>query len=383
MEAILAVRLGAMGDVLHALPAVAALRDAFPEARIGWAVEERWAELLCSPNALLSAPGAAPDAPRSAAKPLVDAIHPVNTAAWRSALLSDETWGEAAGALRGLRASGYEAAIDFQGLMKSALVAQASGAPLRLGFADPRESAATLFYTRAVAREGTHVVEMNLGLAQALIGRDASGIAPTLAPKTTARAWGTSVVAGGTPALPVRFELPRDPEAEAWCDAELRRRGLERFLLLAPGGGWGAKLWPAARYGEAARALAADGLRTLINYGPGEEALAQEVAAASGGAAQALSCSVSELITLTRRARLFLGGDTGPMHLAAALGVPVVAIFGPTDPARNGPFGTRNIVLRSPASQTSYAHRPETDPGLLAIATEEVVTAARRLEDIA
>lgn len=347
MEAILAVRLGAMGDVIHALAAVAALRDAFPEARIGWAVEERWAELLCAPGEMM-------DLPRSAAKPLVDVVHPVDTAAWRSAPLSDETWGETVDSLRGLRAARYEAAIDFQGLMKSALVAKASGAPVRLGFADPKESAAKLFYTRAVARSGTHVVEMNLALARALSGKEAA---------------------------PARFELPRDPDAEAWCDAELRRRGAERFLLLTPGGGWGAKLWPAARFGEAARALAQDDLRTLVNYGPGpsEAALAQEVVAASGGAAEALSCSVSELIALTRRTQLFLGGDTGPMHLAAALGVPVVTIFGPTDPARNGPFGKRNVVLRSAASQTSYAHRSAVDPGLLAITTEEVVAAARRL----
>jgi heptosyltransferase-1 len=354
MEAILAVRLGAMGDVIHALAAVAAVRDAFPEARIGWAIDERWAELLCSPNALLCAPGAAPDAPRSPAKPLVDVIHPLDAAAWRSAPLSDETWGETVDAVRDLRAARYEAAIDFQGLMKSALVAQASGAPLRLGFADPKESAAKLFYTRAAARTGTHVVEMNLGLAHVLTGQEAA---------------------------PARFELPRDPDAEAWCDAELRRRGAERFLLLAPGGGWGAKLWPAARYGEAARALAADGLLTLVNYGPDpkEAALAQEVVSASGGAAQPVSCSVSELIALTRRAQLFLGGDTGPMHLAAALGVPLVAVFGPTDPARNGPFGRRNVVLRSPASRTSYAHRSEVDPGMLAITAEEAVAAARRL----
>ncbi len=354
MEAILAVRLGAMGDVIHALAAVAALRDAFPAARIGWAIEERWAELLCAPSALLGTSDAAPDSLRSSAKPLVDVVHPLDTAAWRSAPLSDETWAETVDSLRGLRAAGYEAAIDFQGLLKSALVAKASGAPVRLGFADPKESAAALFYTRGVARTGTHVVEMNLALAHALTGQEAAA---------------------------ARFELPHDSDAEAWCSAELRRRGAERFLLLAPGGGWGAKLWPAARYGEAARALAADGLRTLVNHGPGpnEAALAQQVVAASGGAAQPLFCSVSELIALMRRAQLFLGGDTGPMHLAAALGVPVVTIFGPTDPARNGPFGTRNVVLRSAASQTSYAHRAQVDPGLLAITAEEVVAAARRL----
>ena len=106
MEAILAVRLGAMGDVIHALAAVAALRDAFPEARIGWAIEERWMELLCAPGAPL-------DSPPSAAKPLVDVVHPLDTAAWRSAPLSDETWGETVDSLRGLRAAGYDAAIDF------------------------------------------------------------------------------------------------------------------------------------------------------------------------------------------------------------------------------------------------------------------------------
>jgi heptosyltransferase-1 len=352
MEAILVVRLGAMGDVIHALPAVAALRDAFPQVRIGWVIEERWAELLCSPNALLCAPSEAPDSSRSAAKPLVDVVHPLDTSAWRAAPLSDESWSEAASALRSLRSARYDAAIDFQGLLKSALVAQASGAGLRLGFADPREAASKLFYSRAVARQGAHVVDMNLALAQALTGSKAS---------------------------PARFELPRDPEAEAWCDAELRRRGIDRFLLLAPGGGWGGKLWPAARFGEAARLLAADGLRALVNHGPGEEALAQEVVAASGGAAQALPCSLSELIALTRRAQLLLGGDTGPMHLAAALGVPVVAVFGPTDPARTGPFGKRSEALRSPDSQTTFSHRRKIDPGLLTIATEDVVAAARRL----
>ena len=138
-------------------------------------------------------------------------------------------------------------------------------------------------------------------------------------------------------------------------------------------------MWPAERYGQVARELAKDGLRSLVNYGPGEQALASAVEAASEGTAQRISCSVSELIALTRRARLFIGGDTGPMHMAAALKVPVVAVFGPTNPARNGPFGTKSVVLRSASSVTDHARRREPEQGLLHITVGEVVAAARKL----
>jgi heptosyltransferase-1 len=151
------------------------------------------------------------------------------------------------------------------------------------------------------------------------------------------------------------------------------------FAILNPGAGWGAKRWPAERYGEVARGLGDLGVRSILNYGPGEEELVRVAGVASGGTAQAMSCTISELIALTRRARLFIGGDTGPLHLAAALRVPVVAIYGPTDPARNGPYGTRSIVLRSAESVTSHARRAAADEGLLAIGSEAVVGAAKRL----
>ena len=122
-------------------------------------------------------------------------------------------------------------------------------------------------------------------------------------------------------------------------------------------------------------------MHAVLNYGPGEEDLAREAEAASEGAAKPMKCSISELIALTRRARLFVGGDTGPLHLAAALRVPVVAIYGPTDPARNGPYGTRSIVLRSEESVTSHARRAEADEGMLAIGSEAVVAAANKLLD--
>src|SRR6202030_3980698 len=153
------------------------------------------------------------------------------------------------------------------------------------------------------------------------------------------------------------------------------------FAILNPGAGWGAKRWPAERYGQVAKELAKDGLCSLINYGPGEEVLAAAVEAGSEGTARKISCSLSELIALTRRARLLIGGDTGPLHLAAALKIPVVAIFGPTNPVRNGPFGTPSIVLRSATSITDHTRHSGPELGLLEIPVAEVVAAARKLLD--
>jgi heptosyltransferase-1 len=174
-------------------------------------------------------------------------------------------------------------------------------------------------------------------------------------------------------------ELPSDPDAEARITQNLARHGIRDFALLNPGAGWGAKRWPAKRYGEVARKLASAGILPLVNYGPGEEDLFRAVLAASGGAARPTKGSITDLIALTRRARVFIGGDTGPMHLAAALGVPVVAIFGPTDPARNGPYGTRSIVLRSPASPTTHKRHARPEEGLLGIEPDAVAAAALKL----
>ncbi|HYN14230.1 MAG TPA: glycosyltransferase family 9 protein [Terriglobales bacterium] len=345
MEKLLILRLGSMGDIVHALPGAAALRRAFPSATIGWAVEQRWSELLCAAGAENAASG-------SPEKPLVDTLHFINTVAWRKALFSDEMWKQAWSALSALRAAHYELAVDFQGAWKSAGLALWSAAPERVGFDSPRERPAAIFYTHRVRATVPHVVDQGLELAAAVAGKELG---------------------------PARFPLPCSTVGEAWCNDELRRRGLQDFALLGPGGGWGAKLWPAENYGQVAAALAHEGLPSLINFGPGEEELARAVEEASGGAAQPLSCSLRELIALARRARLFIGGDSGPMHLAAALGVPVVAIFGPTDPARNGPYGTRSIVLRHAASTTSYTHHDRPDEALQSIPAEEVVRAALRL----
>jgi heptosyltransferase I len=340
---LLVVRLSAMGDIIHTLPAVAALREAFPHATLGWLVEERWAELLCT----LRYPRSGR---RSEQRPLVDRLHSVNTAEWRRTLFSFNTWQQMAVGLSELRGVRYDAAIDFQGAIRSALLARWSGAPVVYGTAQPRENAASMWYTRQIFPSGTHVVEQALALAQAVIQHS-------------------------MPDAPLT--LPVDPDAEQKITT-LAAGGCG-FAILSPGAGWGAKQWPAERYGVVARELEKLGIQSLVNYGPGEEELAATVEATSQGTARRVSCSVAELIALTRRARLFIGGDTGPMHLAAALKIPVVAIFGPTNPARNGPFGTRSVVLRSASSATSHARTPEPEQGLLEITPEEVVAAARQL----
>jgi heptosyltransferase-1 len=344
-NSILIVRLGAMGDVVHGLPVVGALRIAFPEARLGWLIEERWAELLCT----LPTPRSGPRSPQ---RPLVERIHTVNTKLWRASPFTLQTWERIAAGLSDLRAERYDVAIDLQGAVRSSLLARWSGAPVIYGFAQPRENLATMFYTRQIIVAGDHVVEQNLSLAQAIVG----------------------------PSMKVpSVELPCDPDAEQECDRWLKDHGIEQFVLLNPGAGWGAKQWPPERYGQVARQLTEDGLKPLINFGPGEEVIARAVGASGGCAAEVFTGSLTQLIAITRRARLFVGGDTGPMHLSAACGVPVVGIFGPTNPARNGPFRTRNIVLRSSSSATSYSHQAEPDSGLLDISPEQVVAAARQL----
>ena len=300
---ILVIRLSAIGDVVLTLPAVAALRRSFPEARISWAVGSKARELL-------------------EGSPLLDQIIEVETAKWNKRR-PGEAWRSAAGAFRRLRENPVDVALDFQGLLKSALVARLSGARRRLGFAtdELRERAGRAFLTEQIGRaEGGHVIEKNLRLAEALGAR-----------------------------RPAEYEFPIavPPGDEAFVQTELARHDLDQFAILNPGGGWVTKLWAPHNYSALADWLwRTHGLRTVVTYGPGEEGLARSVAQASRRATPvALATSLKQFVALARRARLFVGGDTGPMHLAAAAGAPIVALFGPTAAHRNGPFAPRDVSL--------------------------------------
>jgi heptosyltransferase I len=351
MAKILIARLGAMGDILHALPAVTSIRAALPGATLGWLVEDRWTELLTARG-----PKSSPET-LSPQKPVVNLIHTVDTKGWRQRFFRPGTLAEMRGARRRVCDVHYDLVLDFQGAIKSAILARWSGAAQIAGFCDPREPAARFFYSRKFPRAGEHVIEQNHALAAQALQPYLDGKELKLLPPS----------------------LPCDPAAEAWAQSEIARLGIASFAILNPGAGWEGKQWPPERFGAVAQGLAKHNIKSLVNAAPGEEALARTVVGAGGGHAFAVEANIGQLIALTRRARLFVGGDTGPMHLAAALGVPTVALFGPTEPVRTGPFGEKAIALRHPESETTFSHHRDPDAGLLQINPDEVIAAARHL----
>jgi ADP-heptose:LPS heptosyltransferase len=247
-------------------------------------------------------------------------------------------------AIAALRAARIDAALDLQGLWKSGFWARASGAPRRIGFggAARREPLSSLLLTErhALPAGVVHVIDKNLALLSTL-GLDAVG----------------------------RRDFPLPPLAReaARVDRELAVLGLERPVLFHPGGGWSSKLWPAESYGELASRLARRNIPTLVCWGPGEEALVQRVVAASNGTAIAsFPASLLEFAALASRARAIVAADTGPLHLAGAVGTPAVALFGPTDPARNGPWNPADLVLqRRPPCFPCHRRECTTHRGIL------------------
>ena len=340
---LLIVRLGAMGDILHAMPAVTALRKAHPDWTIGWAVEPRWQGLLRAPTA---------SAERNAAMPLVDRVHLIDPKQWGRQPLHLSTLRDLGRVRRELKAEHYDVCVDLQGAVRSAILGRWAGASRMIGEAEPRERAARWFFGERAATTGRHVIEQAGEVLETVAG-DELPITPPL--------------------------LPRDAAAEVWVDGLLSGRVGVPLAIINPGAGWGAKRWPAERYGLVARELAARGIGVVVNIGPDDVELGEQLVSASEGTAVAVNPTLGELIELTRKSSLLIAGDTGPLHLACALGKPVVGIFGPTDPARNGPFGCEFRVLRHPESKRDHSRRSEPEAGLLTITPEEVVAAAEEL----
>jgi heptosyltransferase-1 len=339
---VLIVRLGAMGDVLHAMPAVTALREAFPQWHLGWVIEPRWAPLLSAGESA---------EPGSAEMPLVDCVHRAHARGWARAPLRPATWAEIGRVRRELEHGGYDLTIDLQGAVRSAWMGRMARAPL-VGEAHPREAPARWLFARCVGTHAAHVIEQAAEVVEGALHRTLPRPLPSPG-------------------------LPRSAAAEQWA---AEQAGEAAIALIHPGAGWGAKRWPPERYGRLARELATRlGTRALVNAGPGEESIARAVVEASDGAARIMATSLDQLIALTRRAALAIGGDTGPLHLASALGTPVVGIFGPTDPARNGPYGGAFRVLRHPESQRDHTRRSQPEAGLLTITEAEVLQMAEEL----
>jgi heptosyltransferase-1 len=281
---------------------------------------------------------------------MVRRVHLAETKLWSKAPASPTTLRSIFELRRELRSEGFELAVDMQGTLRSAVIGRMSGSGQLAGYADPREALAAKFYGRPLERKGRHVMEQGA----ALLGE----------------ACGVALEAGGV-------ELPHEGWADAWAGEEV---GGRRSCLVAAGAGWPAKCWAVEKYGALAVELKAMGFDVVVNASRKEDALAAAVVAASGGAARVVVCNVTGLIALTRRMTLMVGGDSGPTHLAAALGVPLVALFGPTDPERNGPRGPgKVVVLRDSASVTSYKRTSAEDPGLARISVGAVVEAVQGL----
>lgn len=326
---ILVVRLSSLGDVVHTLPAVHALRAAFPTAEIDWLIEARWAPLL-------------------AGNPDLNAVVKVATRSWRDVCTT----------VARLRRRRYDLALDFQGLYKSALLARLAGATQYIGFAPSaaRERGAAIFYTQRVEPRARHVVEQNLELA---------------------------VAAGARPG-PCCFPIQVSVEAQHRVRQQLAAHGVQKYFVLSPGGGWRSKCWPPERYGELYRQLvvlpALASFRGVVNARPGERDLAETVQRVAGADGPIwFPLELPELVALIAGAKFLVSGDSGPLHLAVALGVPVVGLYGPTDPARNGPFLAEDLVVRKARpEETSYRREKHYSAAMLAITVEDVVAAVER-----
>ena len=304
---ILIVKLGSIGDIIHTLPSLAAIRHALPDAEISWVVEERVAEILRD-------------------NPLLDRLIEVDTKALRRGLMSGETLRAPRQQLRRLRASAFDIALDFQGLLKSAIIARLSGAHRIFGFSRDglREPASRFFLSNTISiNKNEHVISKNLALVTGALG-----------------------ITGAYDLENVEFPLVINPNHER--EAERASDGTNgMFAILNPGGGWPTKLWGPERFGDLADQLwSHHGLQSLVTHGPGEERLADEVVhSARSSKARAVSLSLKGFYALARKAQVYVGGDTGPTHLAVAANTPLVGLFGPTEWWRNGSPRARDICV--------------------------------------
>ncbi len=335
MRNFLIVRLGALGDIVHAIPFAAALREAMPAAQIDWLVDPRYRELLDL-------------------VPVLNRRIPLSTRGLSQSRGRQQLYA----ALRDLRATRYDVVFDLQGLIKSAVLARAADAEQTVGFTKEylREPMARWLYTRRRGpRQAGHVIRQNLALLSAIQLDDGR----------------------------IRFPLTVPPSPIADAARERLGTGPDRqFIVVNPGAGWPNKQWPPTSYGAVAAALLANhGLRTLVLWGPGEQVLGQAVVEAAGDAAElAPPTGLRDLVALAGAATLFISGDTGPLHIAVAVGTPLVALFGPSRADRNGPIAPNDLVLsRAQVCRCLYERRCRlARPCLHDISVEEVVDAAGR-----
>jgi ADP-heptose:LPS heptosyltransferase len=300
------MRLSAVGDVVNTLPTVSATRAAFPEARIGYLVEDKAKDVV-------------------EGHPDLDEVTVFPNKRWRGRALSPTTWSEAAGHVRRIRDGEYDVLLDFQGNLKGGLHAALSGIPTRIGFA------------RGHSREGSHRFT-NVH------------VAPPSERMLRAQKFLTLLRPFGIESPPITWKLPPRPESARAVGEALRELGFgdRAFVLVHPGSSAVdvGKRWPAERFGQLARRIEAEiRLPMLVAWGPGEKPLAEEVARGSRAVVAPATRSLLDLAEMLSRARLYVGADSGPQHLASAVGVPAVALLGDLDPEIYGPCNPRSRVV--------------------------------------
>jgi heptosyltransferase-1 len=335
---ILVIRLSSLGDILHALPAFTGLRAAFPEARIDWLAGKSACFLLSAVRG-------------------IDTVHIFDKAsAARNPFKRDHPY-PLWGLIRSLRAENYDFCIDFQGLLKTALLGFISGANIRIGFPKSlvREPPAHWFYNRMPVKpeKTVHVLELNRLLAGCI----------------------------GTEIVPKAIDFITDQEDTFYVESLIEKEGLNDFVILNPGGGWPSKIWKPEYFGQLADKIQKElKLQVVVTTGPGEESLYEKITVHSSGEPPAhFKISFLQLIPLLRKARLLVGGDTGPFHLACALKTAVVGIYGPTCPVRNGPWGEDDeVVAHTLPCSLCYKRNCPTDNACMNIDVDEVFAAVTR-----
>ncbi|HEV7643840.1 MAG TPA: lipopolysaccharide heptosyltransferase I [Pyrinomonadaceae bacterium] len=338
---ILIVKLGSIGDIVHTLPALAAIHHGLPDAEISWVVEKRSAEILRG-------------------NPMISRLIEIDTKSLRRNVNPRKFLGQVRSELQQLRDVKFDVALDFQGLLKSALVGKLSGAKKIYGFSSRslKEPASRIFLDKAVrTSRHSNVIFKNLNLANRALKLDLPASSPEML------------------SFPIRLDDAHRAEAE---QAIAKIHG--DFAILNPGGGWPAKLWPAERFGQLADLLWKElGLASIVTYGPGEEELAVRVVnSAVSQKAFSADISLKGFFALAQKAAIYIGGDTGPTHLAVAANTPVVGIFGPTEWWRNGSPRKEDIgVKHEGVAAHTCTRRSDSNCPCMDIAVERVFQAVR------
>jgi lipopolysaccharide heptosyltransferase I len=304
LNRILIIKLGSIGDVVHTLPALAGLKKSYPQAQVDWLVEKKSGIILQN-------------------NPLIHEVIEVDTQRWRRSLWSLDVLHEIKNSLSQIRNRHYDVAIDFQGLWKSAVLGYFSCAKQLLGFDKSalKEPGCRIFYDQKVSpdADAIHVIQIYMELVRSL-----------------------GAVTNG-----YQFSLNVSEEDEAYVTSQLVSRHVSDFVILNPGGGWSTKNWNPINYAELHLKIRHNSdLQSILTWGPGEEKVVEEVYhGCETDPPVTFPTTIPQFISLARKAKLFVGGDTGPLHLAAACNTPVVGIYGPTSPLRNGPFHPADIVV--------------------------------------